>query len=88
MNKEIKQSDIKEGDRIKFTFYSNIDPYPVCIGKVNHVYGVGYITSLLNKSFFHIDVTVESIENNHWKTDLIGHEIRIRNDFNIEILEK
>ena len=82
---EIKYSDIKEGDNIKFTFYSNRYPYPICTGIVKHVYGIGYITALLGKSFFHIDVEITSV-NDEWNKDLIGHITRIRNDFDIEIL--
>ena len=82
----IKEDELKKGDRIKFKYYSNIDPYPVCIGTVDHVYGIGYITALLGKSFFQIDVIIDEVLNNHWYKDLVGRKVRIRNDFDIEIL--
>lgn len=82
MDKKLK---LFQGDTIKFKYYSNIDPYPTCIGKVVHVYGVGYLTSLLGKDFYDIDVEITDVLDNHWaKDELIGRKSRIRNDFDIE----
>jgi len=80
---------LEKGDTIKFKFYSNIDPYPTCIGTVEHVYGVSYRSSLLNKDLYEIDVMITDVLNNHWaKNKLIGHKIRIRSDFDIEKIEE
>lgn len=74
-----------QGDTIKFTLYGNMDPYPTCIGTVEHVYGVGYVTALLGKDFYFIDVTITDVLDGHWgKDELVGHKVRIRNDYNIE----
>lgn len=74
-----------EGDKIRFKYYSNIDPYPICEGIVKHVYGVGYITTLLGEDFYQIDVEISDVLDEHWsKNDLIGRKVRIRNDFDIE----
>ena len=82
---EIKYSDIKKGDKIRFTYYTNRSPYPKCTGIVKHVYGVGYVTAMLGKSYFQIDVEITSAEGK-WNQDLVGHTSRIRNDFDIEVL--
>ena len=72
-----------QGDKIKFTYYTNIDPYPICIGKVEHVYGPSFIQLLYDK--YSIDVIIEDVLENHFaKNELIGRKVRIRNDFNIE----
>ena len=72
-----------QGDKIKFKYYTNMDPYPICIGKVEHVYGPSFIQSLYDK--YNIDVTIEDVLDNHFAKDkLIGHKVRIRNDFDIE----
>lgn len=82
----IEEGVLKQGDKIKFTYYSNISPYPVCIGTVVHAYGIGYVTFLMGKRFYQIDVIVDEVLDNHFKQDLVGKKIRIRNDFDIEIL--
>lgn len=72
-----------QGDKIKFKYYSNIDPYPICIGEVEHVYGPSFLESLYDK--YEIDVKIIDVLDNHWnKDELIGRKIRIRNDFDIE----
>lgn len=72
-----------QGDKIKFKYYTNMDPYPICIGKVEHVYGPSFIQSLYSK--YNIDVIIEDVLDNHFaKDELIGHKVRIRNDFDIE----
>jgi len=72
-----------QGDKIKFTYYTNIDPYPICIGKVEHVYGPSFVQSLYDK--YNLDVIIEDVLDNHWnKEELIGRKVRIRNDFDIE----
>lgn len=72
-----------QGDKIKFTYYTNIVPYPVCIGKIEHVYGPSFIQLFYDK--YNIDVIIEDVLNNHWnKKELIGRKVRIRNDFDIE----
>lgn len=82
---ELKYSDIKDGDKIKFVYYSSMHPYPKCTGVVKHVWGVGYLTSLMGKSYFQIDVVVSSVEGKYYQ-DLVGKTVRIRNDFDIEVL--
>ena len=74
-----------EGDKIRFKYYSNIDPYPVCEGIVRHVYGVSYISSLIGDDKYSIDVEIENVLDNHFDTNnLIGRKVRIRSDFDIE----
>ena len=79
------ETNIKEGDRIKFKYYSNIDPYPTCVGTVVHVYGPSFMEMLYKK--YSIDVKIDDVLDGHWaKDELIGRTSRIRNDFDIEIL--
>lgn len=74
---------IFEGDKIKFKYYSNIDPYPICIGKVEHVYGPSFMESLYDK--YQIDVIITDVlDEHHYRDELIDRKVRIRNDFDIE----
>lgn len=76
--------ELKAGNNIKFKFFSNIDPYPTCIGTIKHVYGISYLDSLRGVSTYFIDVEITEVLHNHWKQDLIGHTVRIRSDYEVE----
>lgn len=66
-----------EGDKIKFTHYSNIDPRPVCVGTVEKVYGSSLVGALTKS--YQMDVKIEDVLNNHWAKDmLVGKTVRLQ----------
>ena len=84
--KDLEYDDVQEGDKISFTFYSNIDPYPKCEGIVKHVYGPSLVWgAALRKQYFYLDVEVTATDS--WKQDMVGQVYRIRNDYDITVLK-
>ena len=78
-----------EGDKIKFTHYSNIDPRPVCVGTVEKVYGSSLVGALTKS--YQMDVKIEDVLNNHWAKDmLVGKTVRlqVRSDSDIVKLDE
>lgn len=77
-----KCTDFKEGQSIRFIYYSNIDPRPRCTGTIEHVYGPGYIREMVGDREFDMDVYVTESESKN----LIGKSVRIRSNHDVEFV--
>ena len=64
-----------EGDKIKFKHYSNISPYPICIGTVDHVYGPSLMQLVSHQ--YTMDVIIDKVISPEWAKDLEGSKVRV-----------